>query len=81
VTKCGAEILLRCCIPIGVNSEPVSLRRRVTAPFPDQSDQQLLPWLRNNARNSISNATLINDYVTPKALRDQEQELRKTTTV
>src|SRR6266478_5380360 len=71
-----------CCgivIPIGVNSErgfvaAASDRRD----FPDQIDQQLLSVAANNAATAFQNARLINELRTAqKALRDQEQELRK----
>src|SRR6266481_5774724 len=71
-----------CCgvvIPIGVNSE----RGLVAAAcdrsdFPDQIDQQLLSVAANNAATAFQNARLINELRTAqKALRDQEQELRK----
>src|SRR6266849_2278344 len=66
-------------IPIGVNSK----RGLVAAAsdrshFPDQIDQQLLSVAANNAATAFQNARLINELRTAqKALRDQEQELRK----
>src|ERR1700692_4887985 len=71
-----------CCavvIPIGVNSErgliAVACDR---SDFPDQIDQQLLSVAANNAAIAFQNALLINELRTAqKALRDQEQELRK----
>jgi PAS domain S-box-containing protein len=71
-----------CCgvaIPIGVNSE----RGLIAAAsdrsgFPDQIDQQLLSVAANNAATAFQNARLINELRTAqKALREQEQELRK----
>src|SRR6202166_2270312 len=71
-----------CCavvIPIGVNSErgliAVACDR---SDFPDQIDQQLLSVAANNAATAFQNALLINELrIAQKALRDQEQELRK----
>jgi PAS domain S-box-containing protein len=71
-----------CCgvvIPIGVNSErgliAVACDR---SDFPDQIDQQLLSVAANNAATAFQNARLINELRTAqKALRDQEQQLRK----
>src|SRR6266436_5552797 len=66
-------------IPIGVNSK----RGLVAAAsdrsdFPDQIDQQLLSVAANNAATAFQNARLINELRTAqKALRDQEQELRR----
>src|SRR6266478_2097736 len=71
-----------CCgivIPVGVDSK----RGLVAAAcdrsdFPDQIDQQLLSVAANNAATAFQNARLINELRTAqKALRDQEQELRK----
>src|SRR6266478_1222733 len=71
-----------CCgivIPVGVDSK----RGLVAAAcdrsdFPDQIDQQLLSVAANNAATAFQNAFLINELRTAqKALRDQEQELRK----
>jgi hypothetical protein len=72
-----------CCgivIPIGVNGE----RGLVAAAcdrsdFPNQIDQQLLSVAANNAAIAFQNACLINELRSAqKALRDHEQELRKT---
>jgi hypothetical protein len=71
-----------CCgivIPVGVDSK----RGLVAAAcdrsdFPDQIDQQLLSVAANNAATAFQNARLINELGTAqKALRDQQQELRK----
>jgi len=67
-------------IPIGVNGE----RGLVAAAcyrsdFPDQTDQQLLSVAANSAATAFRNAHLINELRSvQKALRDHEQELRKT---
>src|SRR4029077_5069614 len=71
-----------CCgvvIPIGVNSERGLIAAACDrADFPDQIDQQLLSVAANNAATAFQNALLINELRTAqKALRDQEQELRK----
>src|SRR5229473_2166471 len=66
-------------IPIGVNSERgLVAAASDRADFPDQIDQQLLSVAANNAATAFQNAFLINELRTAqKALRDQEQELRK----
>src|SRR5260370_14541512 len=71
-----------CCgvvIPIGVNSERGLIAAACDrSDFPDQIDQQLLSVAANNAATAFQNARLINELRTAqKALRDQEQELRK----
>jgi len=71
-----------CCgvvIPIGVNSERGLIAAACDrSDFPDQVDQQLLSVAANNAATAFQNARLINELRTAqKALRDQEQELRK----
>jgi PAS domain S-box-containing protein len=71
-----------CCgvvIPIGVNSERGLIAAACDrSDFPDQIDQQLLSVAANNAATAFQNARLINDLRSAqKALRDQEQELRK----
>jgi PAS domain S-box-containing protein len=71
-----------CCavvIPIGVNSERGLIAAACDrSDFPDQIDQQLLSVAANNAAIAFQNALLINELRTAqKALRDQEQELRK----
>jgi PAS domain S-box-containing protein len=76
----GAE--KSCCgvvIPIGVNSERGLIAAACDrSDFPDQIDQQLLSVAANNAATAFQNARLINELRTAqKALRDQEQELRK----
>jgi PAS domain S-box-containing protein len=71
-----------CCgivIPVAVDSK----RGLVAAAsdrsdFPDQIDQQLLSVAANNAATAFQNARLINELrTTQRAVRDQEQELRK----
>jgi len=66
-------------IPIGVNSERGLIAAACDrSDFPDQIDQQLLSVAANNAATAFQNARLINELRTAqKALRDQEQELRK----
>src|SRR4029077_1899883 len=66
-------------IPFGVNSERGLFGGAFDPPaFPDQVDQQLLSVAANNAATAFQNARLINELRTAqKALRDQEQELRK----
>jgi len=66
-------------IPIGVNSERGLIAAACDrADFPDQIDQQLLSVAANNAATAFQNARLINELrIAQKALRDQEQELRK----
>ncbi len=76
----GAE--KSCCgvvIPIGVNSERGLIAAACDrSDFPDQIDQQLLSVAANNAATAFQNAHLINELRTAqKALREQEQELRK----
>jgi PAS domain S-box-containing protein len=76
----GAE--KSCCgvvIPIGVNSERGLIAAACDrSDFPDQIDQQLLSVAANNAATAFQNARLIDELRTAqKALRDQEQELRK----
>src|SRR5713226_7301306 len=71
-----------CCgvvIPIGVNSERGLIAAACDrSDFPDQIDQQLLSVAANNAATAFQNARLINELRTAqKALRNQEQELRK----
>ncbi len=71
-----------CCgvvIPIGVNSERGLIAAACDrSDFPDQIDQQLLSVAANNAAIAFQNARLIDELRTAqKALRDQEQELRK----
>src|SRR6266478_2055022 len=71
-----------CCgvvIPIGVNSERGLIAAACDrSDFPDQIDQQLLSVAANNAATAFQNARLINELRTAqKALRDQEQDLRK----
>jgi PAS domain S-box-containing protein len=71
-----------CCgvvIPIGVNSERGLIAAACDrSDFPHQIDQQLLSVAANNAATAFQNARLINELRTAqKALRDQEQELRK----
>src|SRR5260370_6622240 len=71
-----------CCgvvIPIGVNSERGLIAAACDrSDFPDQIDQQLFSVVENNAATAFQNARLINELRTAqKALRDQEQELRK----
>jgi PAS domain S-box-containing protein len=71
-----------CCgvvIPIGVNSGRGLIAAACDrSDFPDQIDQQLLSVAANNAATAFQNARLINELRTAqKALRDQEQELRK----
>src|SRR6266853_1698465 len=71
-----------CCgvvIPIGVNSERGLIAAACDrSDFPDQIDQQILSAAANNAATAFRNAFLINELRTAqKALRDQEQELRK----
>jgi PAS domain S-box-containing protein len=71
-----------CCgvvIPIGVNSERGLIAAACgRSDFPDQTDQQLLSVAANNAATAFQNARLINELRTAqKALRDQEQDLRK----
>src|SRR5258708_3136417 len=71
-----------CCgvvIPIGVNSERGLIAAAFDrSDFPNQIDQQLLSVAANNAATAFQNARLINELRTAqKALRDQEQELRK----
>jgi len=71
-----------CCgivIPIGVNSERGLIAAACDrSGFPDQIDQQLLSVAANNAAIAFQNARLINELRTAqKALREQEQELRK----
>jgi PAS domain S-box-containing protein len=67
-------------MPIGVNSERGLIAAACyRSDFPDQIDQQLLSVAANNAAIAFQNARLINELRTaPKALRDQEQELRKS---
>ena len=81
VTNVG-EVEKSCCgvvIPIGVNSERGLIAAAChRSDFPDQIDQQLLSVAANNAATAFQNARLINELRTAqKALRDQEQELRK----
>src|ERR1700675_1268824 len=66
-------------IPIGVNSERGLIAAASNrSNFPDQIDQQLLSVAANNAATAFQNARDINELRTAqKALRDQEQELRK----
>jgi hypothetical protein len=66
-------------IPIGVNSERGLIAAACDrSDFPDQIDQHLLSVAANNAATAFQNARLINELRTAqKALRDQEQELRK----
>ena len=66
-------------IPIGVNSERGLIAAASNrSNFPDQIDQQLLSVAANNAATAFQNARVINELRTAqKALRDQEQELRK----
>src|ERR1700739_3862524 len=71
-----------CCgvvIPIGVNSERGLIAAACDrSGFPDQIDQQLLSVAANNAAIAFQNARLIKELRTAqKALREQEQELRK----
>jgi PAS domain S-box-containing protein len=71
-----------CCgvvIPIAVNSERGLIAAACDrSDFPDQIDQQLLSVAANNAATAFQNARLINELRTAqKALREQEQELRK----
>jgi PAS domain S-box-containing protein len=71
-----------CCgvvIPIGVNSERGLIAAACDrSDFPDQLDQQLLSVAANNAATAFQNAFLITELRTAqKALRHQEQELRK----
>jgi PAS domain S-box-containing protein len=76
----GAEKTCRgVVIPIGVNSERGLIAAACDrSDFPDQIDQQLLSVAANNAATAFQNAFLINELRTAqKALRDQEQELRK----
>src|SRR5216684_5867188 len=67
-------------IPIGVNGE----RGLVAAAcyrsdFPNETDQQLLSVAANSAATAFRNAHLINELRSvQKALRDHEQELRKS---
>src|SRR6266566_238322 len=66
-------------IPIGVNSKRGLIAAGCDrSDFPHQIDQQLLSVAANNAATAFQNARLINELRTAqKALRDQEQELRK----
>src|SRR5882672_6805573 len=71
-----------CCgvvIPIGVNSERGLIAAACDrSDFPNQIGQQLLSVAANNAATAFQNARLIYELRTAqKALRDQEQELRK----
>src|SRR6266481_4584589 len=71
-----------CCgivIPVGVNSERGLIAAACDrSDFPGQIDQQLLSVAANNAATAFQNARLINELRTAqKALRNQEQELRK----
>src|SRR6266700_5919134 len=67
-------------IPIGVNSERgLIVAACDRSDFPDQIDQQLLSVAANNAATAFQNAFLINELRSvQKALRDHEQELRKS---
>src|SRR5216684_1985305 len=75
VEKSGCGVV----IPIGVNSGRGLIAAACDrSNFPDQIDQQLLSVAANNAATAFQNARLINELRTAqKALRDQEQELRK----
>jgi len=71
-----------CCgivIPVGVNSKRgLVVAASARSDFPDQIDQQLLSVAANNAATAFQNAFLINELRSAqKALRDQEQGLRK----